>query len=104
MTKQEFIAELQTDIPDDAVVRCAGIMSRIGDDGHIWTRTDCKGIENTFLIGRMIRNAAEDAGVPPIMIAMAAVKMAEEDIEKTTIDMDMIERTMKGEVADDADQ
>ena len=104
MTKAEFLDELQTDIPDDVEVRCAGIMSRKGDDGHILTRMDCKGIENTFLIGRMIRNAAEEAGVPPIMIVLAAAKMAEEDIEKTTIDLDMIERTMKREATDDADQ
>lgn len=104
MTKQEFIAELQTDIPDDAEVRCAGIMNRIGDDGHILTRTDCKGIEKIFLIGRMIRDAAEEAGVPPIMITLEAAKMAEKDIEKTTIDMDRIERMMKREAADDADQ
>ena len=101
MTKAEFLAELQNDIPDDAEVRCAGIMSRMGYDAHIWTRTDCKGIENTFMIGRLIRTAAETAGAPPIMIAVAATKMAEKDIEKTTIDIGMIERTMRREGSDD---
>lgn len=101
MTKAEFLAELQNDIPDDAEARCAGILFRMGNDANIWMRTDCKGIENTFMIGRLIRSAAEDAGVPPIMVALVAAKMAEKDSEGTKIDMGMIERTMRREAADD---
>lgn len=101
MTKQKFLAELQNDSPDDAEVRCAGISLRMGNDAIIWMRTDCKGIENTFMIGRLIRSAAEDAGVPPIIVALVAAKMAEKDSEGTKIDMGMIERTMRREAADD---
>lgn len=101
MTKQEFLAELQNDILDDEEVRCAGIMLRRGDDANIWMRTDCTGIENTFMIGRLIRNLAEDAGVPPAMIALVAAKMAKEKSEETEIDMGMIERMMRREDADD---
>lgn len=103
MTKAEFLAELQNDILDDEEVRCAGIMLRRGDDANIWMRTECTGIESIFMIGRLIRNIAEAAGVPTEMIALVAAKMAKKKSEKTKIDMDIIERTMRRE-ADDDDQ
>lgn len=101
MTKEEVLEELQNDIPDDAEARCAGILLRRGDDGHIWTRTDCTGIEYTYMIGRLIRAAAEEAGVPPTMFALLAVEMAKKYTEETKIDMGMIKRMMRRE--DDED-
>lgn len=105
MTKAEFLAELQTDIPDDAIIRGAGVLFVTGEDGNVWTRTDCRTIESVYLLSRMMRAFADGAGVPHTLVGdMATVMAGKRESEKTMIDIGAIKKMLMSEEGSDDDQ
>ena len=106
MTKAEFIAELQTDIPDDADVRSACAMYMLGENGNTWIRTDGKTIDSLFMMSRMIRTVATAVNYPISIIGRLTTRMAKARIDgnETMIDMGALTRWMIKELPDDDEQ